>query len=94
MRITVKPVNPVFKEIFLQYVSEVEKPRYTLVGTEGPGNSTYVLECDEENPWIAVAGVQSVVRRAPLGNAMFCQVAPYGMYAWPPLFDKDKYPKP
>lgn len=94
MKVTVNPVNPGFKDIFLKYVSEIESPRYTFVGTEGPTNAIYVFECDEENYWVAVAGLQSAVRRPPLGNVMFCQVTPYGMYTWPPLYDKDKYPKP
>lgn len=94
MRVVIQPVNPIFRDYVLQYVSEVEHPRYTLVATEGPGSSTYVFECDEENPWLAVDGLKSAIRRPPLGNAMFCQVAPYGMAVWPPFTDKDKYPRP
>ena len=91
MKVVIQPVNPAFREYVLQYVSEIEKPRYTFVGVEGYG--TYVFDCDEENHWLAVGGLQSAVRRPPLGNAMFCQVKPYGMATWPPLFDKDKYPR-
>ena len=94
MRVVIQPVNPVFKDYVLRFVEEIEEPRYTLVKTEGPGNTTYVFECDEENPWIAVDRLKAVVRKMPLGNAMFCQVAPYGMAVWPPITDKDKYPKP
>ena len=94
MKVVIQPVNPGFKSYVLQYVTEVEKPRYTLVGTEGPGNTTYVFECDEENPWLAVDGLKSAIRRPPIGNVMFCQVAPYGMAVWPPITDKDKYPRP
>lgn len=58
MKVVIQPVNPGFKSYVLQYVAEVEKPRYTLVGTEGPGNTTYVFECDEENLWLAVDGLR------------------------------------
>ena len=94
MKVVIQPVNPGFKSYVLQYVAEVEKPRYTLVGTEGPGNTTYVFECDEENPWLAVDGLKSAIRRPPIGNVMLCQIAPYGMAVWPPITDKDKYPRP
>lgn len=94
MKVVIQPVHPTFREYVLKFVDEIEEPRYTLVSREGPGNTTYVFECDEENPWIAVDRLKSVVRRMPLANIMFCQVAPYGMATWPPLVDKDKYPKP
>lgn len=94
MRVVIQPVNPAFRQYVLQYVAELEQPAYTLVGTEGMNNTTYVFECDEENPWIAVDGLKRAVRSPPLGNAMFCQVAPYGMAVWPPIVDKDKYPRP
>ena len=92
--VVIQPVNPGFKDYVLRYVSAIEQPRYTLVATEGPGNTTYVFECDEENYWLAVDGLKAAVRRPPLGNAIFCQVAPYGMAVWPPIVDKDKYPRP
>ena len=94
MRVVIQPVNPIFKDYVLSYVTEIEEPKYTLAATEGPGGSTYVFECDEDNPWIAVDGVKAAIRRPPIGNVMFCQVVPYGMYVWPPLVDKDKYPRP
>lgn len=94
MKIKVIPVNPGFQELFLKYVSELENPSYTLVGTEGWGNTTYIFECDEENHWLTVDGIKAAIRRPPLGNAMGCQVVPYGMITWPPIVDKDKYPKP
>lgn len=94
MKVTVRPVNPGFRELFLKYVSELENPKYTFVATEPPNDTTYVFECDEENYWLAVNGLKAAVNRPPLGNIMFCQVVPYGMVTWPPLFDKDKYPKP
>ena len=94
MKVCVQPVNMAFMDIFMKYVEEIESPKYTFLGTEGPGNATYVYECDNDNPWIAVDGLKAAARRPPLGNIMFCQVAPYGMATWPPLFDKDKYPKP
>lgn len=92
MKVTVQPVNPGFREYVLRYVAEVEEPRYTFVGTEP--YETYVFDCTADNPWVAVGGLQAALRRQPLGNAMFCHVKPYGMFTWPPLFDKDKYPRP
>lgn len=92
MKVVIQPVNPVFKEYVLQYVSELENPRYEFVGVES--FNTYVFDCPEDNPWVAVDGLKRAIRRDPLGNAMFCQVKPYGMRPWPPLFDKDKYPRP
>ena len=89
MRVVIQPVNPVFSEYVLRYVSKVEEPHYEFVGEEG--FSTYVYECSSDDPWAAVDGIKKAIRRAPLGNAMFCQVKPYGMPTWPPLFDKDKY---
>lgn len=89
MKVVIQPVNPVFSEYVLQYVSEIEEPRYEYVGEEG--FNTYVFECSSDDPWAAVDGIKQATRRAPLGNAMFCQVKPYGMPTWPPLFDKDKY---
>lgn len=94
MKVSVLPVNKAFMDLFLTYVEEIESPHYTFVGTEGIGNATYVFECDEENPWLAVDGLKKAARRPPLGNVMFCQIKPYGMTTWPPLFDKDKYPRP
>ena len=92
MKVTVQPVNPVFKEYVLQYAAEVSEPSYTFVGAESFG--AYVFECSSDNYWTAVDGLKAALRRPPLGNAMFCQVKPYGMTTWPPLFDKDKYPRP
>ena len=94
MRVVIQPVNPAFRDYVLSYVDQIESPRYTLVGTEGPANCTYVFDCDEEDPWAAVLPLQAAVRRPPRGNIMFCQVKPHGMLTWPPLFDKDKYPRP
>ena len=94
MKVSITPVNPGFKSFVFKYVAEVESPKYTFVGTEGYGGTTYVYECDEENPWLAVDGIKAALRRPPLGNVMFCQVVPYGMITWPPLVDKDKYPRP
>ncbi len=92
VKVVIQPVNPGFKDYVLQYVSELEEPHYTFVGVEGFG--TYVFDCDSDNYWTAVDGLKSAIRRPPLGNIMFCQVKPYGMVTWPPLFDKDKYPRP
>lgn len=92
MKVVVQPVNPAFKEYVLRYASEIEDPKYTFVGTESFG--VYVFDCTAENYWTAVDGLKAALRRPPLGNAMFCQVKPYGMTTWPPLFDKDKYPRP
>lgn len=94
MKVVIKPVNPAFKDYVLTYVAEVEEPRYTFVGTEGPMDATYVFDCSEDNPWLAVGGLKKAISRPPIGNIMFCQVAPYGMLTWPPIRDKDKYPKP
>ncbi|MDO4807901.1 MAG: hypothetical protein Q4A07_11725 [Coriobacteriales bacterium] len=94
MKIVVKPVNPAFRDLLLEFVSQMDEPRYTLVGTEGPFNSSYVFECDEENYWAAVDGMKAIIRESPLGLIMGCQVVPHGMLTWPPLYDKDKYPKP
>lgn len=94
MKVVIQPVNPAFRSYVEQYVSELESPHYELVGTEGFGGTTLVYECDEDNPWLAVAGLQPAVHRPPIGNIMFCQVKPYGMLTWPPIRDKDKYPKP
>ena len=92
MRVVIQPVNPVFREYVLQYVSEIEEPRYEFVGEESYG--VYVFEFSADNPWVAVDGIKPAIRCVPVGNAMFCQVKPYGMSTWPPLFDKDKYPRP
>lgn len=92
LKVVVQPVNPAFKEYVLRYVSEIADPVYTFVGTES--FNTYVFDCTAENYWTAVDGLKAALRRPPLGNVMFCQVKPYGMPTWPPLFDKDKYPRP
>ena len=94
MLVSIMPVNPGFKSFVFKYLAESEHPKYTFVRTEGLTGTTYVFDCDEDNPWTAVDGVKAAIRRPPLGNAMFCQVVPYGMYVWPPLVDKDKYPRP
>lgn len=94
MKIVVKPVNPAFRDMLLKFVSEMDDPSYKLVGTEGPLNSHYVFECDEENHWAAVDGMKAIIRNSPLGLIMGCQVVPHGMLTWPPLYDKEKYPKP
>lgn len=94
MRVVIQPVNPAFKQYVLDYVAQIESPHYTLVATEGPGNTTFVFECGEENYWVAVDGLKAAVRRPSLGNVMFCQVAPYDMPVWPPITNKDKYPRP
>lgn len=94
MRIVVKPVNSGFRDLLLQFVNEMDEPSYRLVGTEGPFSANYIFECDEENYWLAVDGMKSIIRNSPLGLIMGCQVVPYGMLTWPPLYDKDKYPKP
>ena len=44
--------------------------------------------------WAAVDGMKAIIRKTPVGLIMFCQVVPYGMITWPPLYDKEKYPKP
>lgn len=92
MKVVIQPVNPGFKDYVLRYVSEIEEPHYEFVGIEGFGR--YVFECNSDNPWTAVDGIKPAIRRPPIGNAMFCQVAPYGMACWPPIVDKDKYPRP
>jgi len=92
MKVVIQPVNPAFKDYVLQYAAEVEEPSYTFLGVEG--YNVYVFDCTADNPWTAVGGLQAAIRRPPIGNAMFCQVKPYGMVTWPPIVDKDKYPRP
>lgn len=92
MRVIIQPVNKIFADYVLQYASEVEEPRYTFIGREGYGNATYVFECDEEDPWKAVPPLKKAISRPPLGNAMFCRVAPYGYIQWPPYTNKDQQP--
>lgn len=94
VKVVVHPVNPGFRSYVEQYVSEIEEPRYTLVETKGYGGATFVYDCTSDNPWTAVDCLKAALRRPPIGNAMFCQVTPEGMLTWPPLFDKDKYPRP
>ncbi len=94
MKVVVKPVNPAFAKMLLQYVSEADGSRYRFVGTEGFSNANYIFDCDEENHWAAVDGLKAIIRKSPLGLIMGCQVVPYGMLTWPPIVDKDKYPKP
>ena len=57
-----------------------------------PGFKDYVLQYVSEvaEPHYTFVGVEG------FGTyfVMFCQVKPYGMPTWPPLFDKDKYPRP
>lgn len=92
LKVTIQPVNPVFREHVLKYVSEIEDPKYTFVGTERYG--TYVFDCSSDSYWVAVDSLKAALRRPPIADAMFCQVKPYGMYTWPPLFDKGRYPRP
>lgn len=94
MKVVVKPVNPGFRDMLIEFVNQLDDSSYRFVGTEGPMNANYVFECDEENHWAAVDGMKAIIRQSPLGLIMGCQVVPYGMLTWPPLYDKDKYPKP
>lgn len=94
MKVVIHSVNPVFEDYVLKFAEETEIPHYTFLGTEGPRNNQYVFECDNDNPWTAVAGLKRAISQPPIGNFIFCQVTPYGMLTWPPLVDKDKYPKP
>lgn len=91
MKVVIQAVNRAFKPHLLECVEKIEHPRYTFVRQEGPSDANYVFDCDEDDPWVAVDGLKGAIRRSPLGGIMFCQVVPYGMYVWPPLFDKDKY---
>ena len=94
MKIVVKPVNDAFSQQLFDFLDGLDEPGYRLVGKEGPSNTNYVFETDEENYWLAVDGMKAIIRKSPVGIIMFCQVVPYGMLTWPPLYDKDKYPKP
>lgn len=90
MLVIIQPVNIAFKDIVMKYVSEIEEYEYRFVRTEGYGNATYVFEVNEDDPWKAVPPLNKAVHRPPLGNAMFCRVAPYGYIQWPPLTNKDQ----
>ena len=83
-RYSVQPVNPSFNDYVLKFISEIESPKFTLVGQEGPGKSTYVFESDEEDPYVAVPAIKKALHQPPIGNAMFCRVVPYGAIVWPP----------
>ena len=87
---SVQPINPAFINYALKFISEIEDPKFTFVGTEGPGNSTYVFECDEEDPYVAVPAIKKALRQPPIGNAMYCRVVPYGAIQWPPYTHKDE----
>lgn len=90
MQFTISPVNPAFRDYVLQYASELEDPRFSFVGTEGYGDATYVFEGETNDAWKGVAALKGVLRRPPIAGLLFCQVAPKGAIAWPPLFKADE----
>ena len=89
MKVVIQPVNPVFNDYVLRYVSEIEELRYEYIGEEDFG--TFVFDCSADNPVGCRRWNQERHQASPTGQRhVLPSMKPYGMPTWPPLFDKDR----